>query len=756
MSLKEKYKYWKITSGNKNGGFIKYVFQSKVFLVFMLFLACIFIGIAAGVFFGILETTEELSADDLEFKSLTSSFYDKDGNEISKVFGYQNRVTVKLSEMSEFLPDAFIAIEDERFRDHNGIDIRRTIGAAINYLLPGGKQYGGSTITQQLIKNITGQKEVSIKRKLQEQVRAIMLEKKLSKDQILELYLNTIFLGKESYGVEAAARKYFDKDSKDLSIAECAMLAGIPQSPSTRNPISDFQGSKERQELVLGKMREQGFMTEEQYQKALKEKIVIKSGKSTKSSRQSYFIDAVCMQVLSDLQNKLKIDSKEAQEMLLGDGLKIYTTMSPKVQNAINEAYSDGSPVFSQFSGGSVKPQSAIVVMDHSNGYILGLCGGYGPKTGIMTFNRAIQAKRQPGSSIKPIAVYGPALDSGLITPATVVDDVPITLGNWSPRNWYKDGFWGLSTIRRAIENSMNIVAVKVWLKVGGDRSTEFLSRLGITISDIDRYSPAGLALGGLTNGVSPLQMTAAYGAIANGGYYAKPTLYTRVEDKNGTILLENKPELTRAMDERAAYVLADMMKGVVGSGGTGSSAKLSKMPCGGKTGTTSNNYDRWFAGFTPYYVSAVWFGYDNDDGKKRSIPGSTNYSAKIWKMVMEKAHNNLPIKDFVMPNGIVTEYICIDSGKLAGGLCSHDPRGNRIKKEIFIEGTQPTETCNVHVKVNICTASGKLATEYCPPENVVSRIKIRRPEPYTPADSDAPLPKDKIHEAPARTCDVH
>ncbi|MGE5473492.1 MAG: transglycosylase domain-containing protein [Ignavibacteriales bacterium] len=755
MSLKDKYNFWKITSGKNNGGFIKYVFQSKILLVIILFLLFTFIGVAAGIFFAILETTEEISADDLEFKNLTSSFYDINGNEISKVFGYQNRITVKLSEMSPYLPSAFIAIEDERFREHNGIDLRRTIGAAINYLLPGGKQYGGSTITQQLIKNITGEKEVTIKRKLQEQVRAILLEKKLSKDQILELYLNTIFLGKESYGVEAAARKYFDKDSKDLSIAECAILAACAQSPSKRNPISDFKESKERQELVLSKMKQQGFITEEQYEEAVKAKIKIKSGKSTKSSRQSYYIDAVCMKVLEDLQEKLKIDSKAAQEKLFGEGLKIYTTMNPKVQNAINEAYSEGSPAFSQFSGRSVKPQSAIVVMDHSNGYILGLCGGYGPKTGIMTFNRAIQAKRQPGSSIKPIAVYGPALDSGLITPATVIDDVPITLGNWSPRNWYKDGFWGLSTIRRAIENSMNIVAVKVWLKVGGERSTEFLSRLGITISDTDKYSPAGLALGGLTNGVSPLQMTAAYGAIANGGYYAKPILYIRVEDKNGTVLLENKPELTRAMDERASYVLTSMMKDVV-QYGTGSSAKLSAMPAAGKTGTTSNNYDRWFVGFTPYYVSAVWFGYDNDDGKKRSIPGSTNYSAKIWKMVMEKSHKNLPVKDFVMPNGIVSENICIDSGMLAGDLCAHDPRGSRIRKEIFIEGTQPTEICSVHVKVNICTASGKLAKEYCPPENVVSRIKIKRPEPYTPADSDAPLPKDKPYEAPTSTCDVH
>jgi len=751
MSLRDNYKYWKITNAGKKGGIVKYVLQSRAFLIVILFFVSICIGLAGGLFLAVLSSTEEIGNDDLEFKNLSSIFYDKDGKEIVKVFGYQNRITVKLSEMSQYLPNAFIAIEDERFRDHHGIDIKRAIGAAINYIIPGGKQYGGSTITQQLIKNITNEREVSIKRKLQEQVRAILLEQKLSKDQIIELYLNTIFLGYDAYGVETAARTYFDKEAKDLSIAECAMLAGIPQSPSKRNPIVDFKGSKERQELVLSKMKEQGFITEQQYKEAISEKIKIKKGKIVKVARQSYFIDAVCEQVLDDLQSEMGIEKKKAQEMLFNEGLLIYTTMDSKVQNAIDETYSPKYPVFAQFSERSVKPQSAIVVIDNSNGYVVGLCGGYGPKTGVMTFNRAVHAKRQPGSSIKPIAVYGPALDMGLVTPATVIDDVPITLGNWSPRNWYKDGFWGLSTIRKAIENSMNIVAVKVWLEVGGERSTEFLSNLGIKVSDQDKYSPAGLALGGLTNGVSPMQMTAAYAAIANGGYYAKPVLYVKVEDKNGKVLLEKKPNLTKVMDERAAFVLVDMMQDVVKSG-TGATARLSSMPCGGKTGTTSKNYDKWFVGFTPYYSSAVWFGYD----EPRQITGGTNYSAKIWKTVMDKAHKNLSIKDFVEPNGIVTANICIDSGLLAGDYCAHDPRGNRIKKEMFIAGTEPTETCKTHVKVNICVDSKKLATPNCPPERVVSRIKIQRPKPYTPSDSSAPLPKDIIYEAPTRQCDIH
>ena len=753
MSLKEKYRLWKITSGNQGDSFVKFIFKSKPFFIFMLFFTCIMIGVLVGVLFGVLDTTKELTADDLNYKNLTTIFLDRDGKEIVKVFGYENRITVRLPEMSKYLPDAFIAIEDERFLEHHGVDFKRSIGALVNYVIPGGKQYGGSTITQQLVKNITGDDEVSFWRKVREQFRALMLENKLSKDQILELYLNTIYLSEGAYGVQTAAVTYFDKDAKDLTIAEAALIAGITQYPTRFDPIKNFKASKERQEIVLAKMRELGYITQEQYIQAMKEKIKLKKGVVKKAVKQSYFVDAVCEDVLRDLQEKRNISKPIAQKMLFSDGLKVYTTMDSDVQDAIDKAYSEKSSVFSRFAGYSVKPQSAMVVIDYTTGQVVGLAGGVGDKEGIMTFNRAVHAKRQPGSSIKPIAVYGPALDMGLITPATVIDDVPITIGRWSPRNWYKDGFWGLSTIRRAIENSMNIVAVKVWQKVGADRSVEFLKNLGITnLSSQDIYSPAALALGGLTYGVSPMSMAAAYGTIANGGYYAKPILYTRVEDRNGKVLLENKPSLNKVMDERAAYVLTDMMKGVINNG-TASSAKLSKQPAAGKTGTTSNNYDRWFVGFTPYYVGAVWFGYD----EPRAIPGGTNYSVTIWKSVMEKINKNLPTKDFIEPNGIVRCKVCIDSGQLPGPLCAHDPRGSRIKNEIFIKGTEPTETCSAHVKVKICGVSGRLATSACPSGSVKSKIMIVRPEPYVPADNDAPMPKDRKYEAPlGEYCNVH
>lgn len=763
MGWKDKYLYWKITSGRhvNNKGDVKktLLFQSKIFLLFMVFFGCILIGALGGIFFGILGTTQELTADDLTFKNLTTVFLDKDGKDVGHVFGDVNRTLVSIKDMTKYLPEAVVAIEDERFYKHKGIDFKRIAGAVINYLIPGGKQYGASTITQQLVKNLTGDKEVTLRRKIQEQWRALMLETKLSKDQILELYLNTAYWGNGATGVQAAARNYFDKDAKDLSIAEAAMVAGITQYPSKYDPTRNFEASKERQETVLMKMKELGYINQKEYDEAVAEKIKLKKGTVTRVLQQSYFIDAVCQDVLRDLQEKKNVSKAMAQKMLFSDGLKVYTTMDSNVQKALDEVYMDGSKIFGASGGGSGGPQSAMVVIDYRTGGVVGLVGGVGEKKGVMTFNRATQAKRQPGSSIKPIGVYAPALEGGYITPATVFDDVPITIripgggGTWSPRNWYSDGFWGLSTVRRGIENSMNIVAVKVWLKIGAERSYDFLKSVGIsTLTETDKNSPAALALGGLTVGVSPMEMAGAYGAIANGGYYIKPVTYTKVVDRNGRVLLENKVEAKKVMDERAAYLLTDMMEDVVTSG-TGTTAALSNMPVAGKTGTTSNNYDRWFAGFTPYYVGATWYGYD----KQRSISGSTNYSAKAWKAVMEKVHKGLQNKNFTEPPGIVRKVICIDSGKLPGDLCKNDPRGNRTREELFIKGTEPTETCDVHVKVKICKSSGLLATERCPSGSVVSKIMIARPEPYAPNDYDAPQPKDRKYEAPfGEYCNVH
>ena len=758
MGGNNKRKFEEITSrrnekgkGNKKKLFL---FRSKAFITFILFLIFILIGVSAGIFLAIINTTKELNVEDLRFNGLTTIFYDKGGKPIGSIFGSENRTAVSLTDMSKYLPDAFIAIEDERFRDHNGIDLKRTMGAVINYIIPGGKSYGGSTITQQLIKNATGDKEVSLRRKIQEQWNALTLEKKLSKDQILELYLNTIYLSQGAYGVEAAAKTYFNKKAKDLTLSESAIIAGITNYPSKYDPIKNFNASKERQELILSKMKEIGSITQDEYDSAVKEKLVFKEGSKNKAARrQSYFIDAVCEDVLKDLREQRNIDEDTAEKILYSDGLKIYTTMDTDVQSALEKAYADNSSVFSRFKGSDLKPQSATVVIDYSNGWIVGVVGGRGEKEGVRTYNRATQARRQPGSTIKPIAVYAPALEDKLITPATIIDDVPITIGLWSPRNWYKDGFWGLSTVRRGLEQSMNVVAVKVWLKVGGERSYDFMKELGVSsLSREDKNSPAALALGGLTKGITPLEMAAAYGTIANGGYYIKPVTYTKVMDGNGRVLLENRKQAGRVMDERVAYLLTSMLQDVVSSG-TGTTAKLSNIPVAGKTGTTSSNMDRWFVGYTPYYVGATWFGYD----KNHKIPYNTNFSAQLWKMVMEQVHKNKDRKNFVEPEGLIRREICIDSGQLAGDLCKHDLRGDRTRTELFIKGTEPEEVCSTHVKVNVCKDSGLLATDGCPSGSVKSKIMIVRPEPYVPADLDAPKPTDKKYEAPVgEYCNIH
>jgi penicillin-binding protein 1A len=753
MDWKDKYGYDKITSGKhvndekpKKGKSFKG--PSQTFVIIILFVVLIAIGGAAGVVLGILDTTKDLTTDDLNLKNMTTVFLDKDGKAIGRVFGSQDRTIINLTEMSPFLPKAFVAIEDERFYEHHGIDFKRIAGAVINYFTPGARTYGASTITQQLIKNLTGEDEVTIKRKIQEQWRALDLERKMSKDQIIELYLNTIYLGEGAYGVEAAARTYLDKEAKDLTLAESALIAGITRYPNRYNPLKNFDNAKKRQEIILQKMNQLGYIDKAQMEEAIDEKIKIKKGVVKKVLRQSYFIDAVSEDIIRDLQKEKNISKVMAQKILLSDGLKVYTTEDSAIQEQLDKAYADDSSVFSQFQGARVKPQSAMVIIDYKKGRVVGMIGGRGEKEGAMTFNRATDAKRQPGSSIKPIAVYGPALDDGLVTPATVEDDVPIRLGNWTPRNWYKDGFWGLSTIRRAIENSMNIVAVRVWLKVGADRSGEFMKNLGITtLTDADK-NPASMALGGLTVGVSPIEMAAAYGSIANGGYYIHPITYTRVEDRNGRVILENKPDARRVMDERAAYLLTDMLEDVVSSG-TGSSARLSSMPVAGKTGTTSNNMDRWFVGYTPYYVAATWFGYD----KQRVIPGNTNFSAKIWKNVMSNVHRNLANTNFEMPPGIIKKEVCIDSGKIPTNLCYRDPRGGRVRTELFISGTEPTEECDTHVRV--CRASNLLATSRCP--NNLVKVGIVRQKPYVPYDSDAPKPNDRKYEVPlGEYCYIH
>lgn len=472
----------------------------KVIIYIITFSILIALGLGIGFIYSIMNGAGSLSKADFEISKLTTFIYDKDGNEYSRVYSDENRMYASISEMSPYLPKAFIAIEDERFESHMGFDIKRTTGAFINWLF-GQADYGGSTITQQLIKKVTSDEERHWTRKAREIVRAIQLEQWLSKDQIIELYMNIIYLGSGSYGVETAAYTYFNKSAKDLTIAECALIAGMAQSPEGRNPYAYPEKAKSRQMLVLSKMYELDYINQEQYEEAKIEELKYEKGSLELASSNSYFIDAVIEAVINDLQSEKGVTRAMAQKMVYNNGLKIYTTVDPKIQEALETVYTDNS--YFKNSKGVYDPllQSAMVVTDYTKGNVVGLIGGAGKKETLRGLNRATQITRAPGSNIKPIAVYAPGLEKGVLTAATVFDDIPFSMKvgtqTWSPVN-YDNRYRGLSNIRKAIEISMNVMAVKSFNQVGIDYSFEFLKKLGITsLTSNDRY-PAALALGGL------------------------------------------------------------------------------------------------------------------------------------------------------------------------------------------------------------------------------------------------------------------
>lgn len=730
----------------------------KIILWTMLVGILVLVGLGAGFISSIMNGAGALSKADFEINKFTTYIYDKDGNEYTTINSGENRTYASLSECSPYLPKAFISIEDERFETHCGIDIKRTLGATVKYVLSklkiGKASYGGSTITQQVIKKVTGEEDRDAKRKIREIVRAIQLEKWLSKDQIIELYMNLIYLGEGSYGVEAASHVYFDKNASDLSIAECALIGGLAQAPEGYNPYKYPEKAKNRQLLVLKKMYECGYISENEYEEAKNEELVYKKGNIELASSNSYFIDAVIEKVIDDLQEEKGITRIMAQKMVYNNGLKIYTTLDPKVQDALETVYTDNS--YFKNAKGEYDPdlQSAMVIIDYKKGNIVGLIGGAGEKTTLRGLNRATQSTRAPGSNIKPLAVYGAGLEKGVMTAATVYDDVPITLkvGNkvWTPTN-YDRRYRGLSNIRKATMISMNIVAVKAFQDVGVDYSIEFLKKLGITsLSSNDRY-PAALALGGLTNGISPVEMAGAYGTIANGGIYMEPKVYTKVVDRYGEVLLEKRSTIRDVMSRENAYILTSMMQDVVtGSEGTARVTKIKDIDTAGKTGTTSDSKDRWYSAFTPYYVGSVWVGYD----KQKTISTSVNPSAKLWKAVMEKVHVGLPAATFTKPSGVVQVEVCRDSGLLPTELCKKDRRGSRVYTEYFNNknGTIPTEYCTTHKVVEVCPDSFKLANPTCISKvGTVGIVFIDR-NYQTPPSS---LPEDYEYEVPKTYCEL-
>lgn len=616
-------------------------------------------------------------------QSQTSFIYGYDKNnkevELTRLHGDENRIWVNLEDMSEYLPNAFVSIEDKRFEKHNGVDWIRTAGVIVKPQNLG--KQGGSTITQQLIKNLTDEKQVTVARKFNEILSALNLERYFEKDDILEAYLNTIYLSEGCYGVKTAAEEYFGKDVKDLNIAECACIAGITQFPTKYDPLINTEENKTRQKQVLGAMLEEGAITQEQYDEAINYKLIFTNSKEYKGSQvssnvdgsktnviDSWYIDYVIRTVIDDLIEN-GYTKRKAQALVYGGGLKIYTAIDFDVQDALETVYENRKGVYEENS------QSAMVVMDYK-GRVLGIVGGLGKKDNVMGFNRAVDAKRQPGSAFKPLAVYAPALEKSLKDPnfdfywSTLIKDAPTEDIKVDGKPWPTNEGGGYSskklTIQSGIARSLNTISARTLLQVGLDYSYNFLTEKFHISSMIDQdCAPAPLATGALTNGASVLDITAAYQAFGNGGKYYYPYCYYKVTDFQGNTILESTPDTTneQALSESTAWIMNKLLQTVMTSG-TGTTYKISGVQCIGKTGTTTGSVDRYFVGGTPEYIAAVWYGFD----QQKEVRQTPNPSGILWKNVMNEIYSSKGInkKEFPDYDGITRRAYDSSNGLLA------------------------------------------------------------------------------------------
>ncbi len=657
------------SSSKRSKSFITFVNVMKGFVVLVLTVA-ISLGIVMYA-----QTDFRFGDDFTDFDlSLSSTIYceNKYGEyvEYEQFKSSDKRIWVDIEKVPQDLKDAFVAIEDQRFYSHAGVDLKRALGAAINVFLKGDSSYGGSTITQQLVKNITQDKERTKTRKLREISRALVLETKMDKDQILEMYMNSIYLSQGVHGVQAASHVYFGKDVSKLSLAESACIAGITQFPTTFDPLLNPENNKRKQTLVLSKMLELGFIDEEEYEKAINEELAFIDGETNHhdtltDDTQSYFADFIFEQAKKDLMNEFGYTEVFAEDLLCNGGLKIYATVDPEIQNTMEDYYENSSN-FPNLYGSDIA-QSAMVIMNPSNGQVKGIVGGRGEKEGSRILNRASQSKRQPGSSIKPIAVYAPALEENIVNLSSTINNLKLTVGSWTPKN-SNGKYTAPVTIQSAVAYSYNVPAINVLKDLGVDKSFSYLKdklHISTLVDSVTKngkvYSDknlSSLALGGLTEGVTPLEMTAAYSALANGGVYIEPTSYTKIYDKTGKLFYEKKPFKTRAFSEETAFLTQQLLKGVVQYGTAGGSVIGNNDTCG-KTGTTDDNKDKWFVGFTPHYCAGVWFGYDSP----KVVNTGTNPSLAVWKNIMTNIHSGLSAKTFQKPSGIVSAQVCPYTG---------------------------------------------------------------------------------------------
>ena len=924
-------------SKNKNKNKFSFGKGLKIFIIAILIVAILSGGALAGMVISIIKDAPEIDPREIN-SSLdhTSFIYDNSGNLLEKIDAAEFRTYVDLDKMPQHLIDAFIAIEDERFYDHHGIDPKGIAGSMFDNVKAGRIVRGASTITQQLIKQVYLTPDQNWSRKIQEAYLALQLERVLHKNQILEAYLNRNFFGQNAYGVQEAAQTYFSKDVGELTIAESALLAGVVKGTNNYQPYirvrpddydsnihyqvgeADILGQRyilvfnsnsvERQKLVLNKMLELGKISDAEYNAALAEdiKTALKPGQKKMTDITSYFTDYAKTQTINALMDKLGYTKEEAEAELFSGGLKIYTTIDVNMQKELENVYNNfveilvgntdnkkgpvlvdwtinsagnvidekgglvyyrqdnllnddfdlviendtfeildngdikiknnkftiypkhidiadyyridekknmvshtvGSIIIpeDEFSVGEnkeliisktyldksenfykvdengnmiinnsyfyrsvdgiVQPQSASVVLDYRTGHIKAIVGGR-DIDGNRILNRATDSQRQPGSAIKPISVYLPALDNGY-TAATPIDDIPYSdsASSWNPRNWYS-GYKGIHTLRKSVEQSVNINAIKTVESVGIKTSMSYLEKMGIINTEnpesdsfitraengvTNDENLSSLALGGMTKGLTPLEVTAAYGAIANNGVYIEPITFTKILDKDGNLLIDNTPKQTTVVSPQIAYIMGDIMRTTV-SEGLATGARVSNMAVAGKTGTTQNRADIWFVGYSPYYVSGVWIG---NDSPKITLSQSSSTAAQLWRHINTTIHEDLEGKSsFDRPEGIVSASVCTQSGLLPTPLCTQDPR-HVVKTELFAQGTGPKAYCDVHVEVIIDSVTGKIANEYCPTDNLETKVFIQRTPPYIPSENNNIVPEDFRYNVPTEICDEH
>ena len=819
------------------------VIFGKVLLICILILGVVGVSTVVGAVKGILASAPDISAVDVIPTGFSTTVLASDGSEIATLVAEgSNRRSVTLDEIPKDLQHAVVAIEDERFYEHNGIDLKGIARALVADLKSMDFTQGASTITQQLVKNNvlseqwesenTGdiskieKMERQIQRKIQEMYIAVELEKKVDdKDWILENYLNSINLGNNTLGVQAAAERYFGKDVSELTLSECAVIAGITKNPSGYNPILYPEQNAKRRKMVLDAMLKQGYITQKQYDEAMADDVydrISEHNSGFETSMNSYFVDSVIDDVFNDLVKVKGYSESDAYKAIYQGGLTIKSTQNLDIQKICDEEVANAGnyEVGTKYSfilsfqvkkaDGSFKtytnqtmlsyykaknknqdysinysseeacrdaiakyekdvlekgdklvdnseyifitaqPQVAMTIMDQSTGEVQAIVGGRGDKAGNRTWNRATKTTRQPGSTFKIIACYAPALDAGGMTLASVEDDAPFTVGSKTYNN-YDHTYKGFTNLRTAITRSMNIVTVKTLQDIGVDLGYQYAEDFGFTTLD-ENDKNLGISLGGLTKGVTNLELTSAYAAIANQGEYIAPSFYTQVLDHDGNVILDNTKtkERHRVVKEETAWLLTDAMKDVM-TAGTGTRAYFgSGMVQAGKSGTTTSNRDALFAGFTPYYTCVVWGGYD--DNSKQMGGAGTSYPKNLWRSVMKRVHENLESKDFEKPKGITQATVCSKSGLLPkDGVCENDPRGSLKYTEYFASGTTPKEECNHHEVLSICKVSGEIAGPYCPKEDIQTKVFI-----VGAAQGSADYPYCASKEFLNKTCSVH